>query len=182
MQVKEKYLLLSLLLFLSRDVSAINTLSVTSTIEPSSCTVELTPHTVPLGNIDPTTIVAGDHKLFSGAADHEVTVNTKCPVLGTGTPVITLSGTELSTAEPKLFRDSSSSSQGFGIGIAPIAAPGVAPEWTKLVGNGDHFTATPGTNQTVAVAVGCGSSLDCAANSLMAGSLNATVVFTFAYH
>lgn len=168
----------------SAAASNIGTLDVTADIGAGNCTIEVTPTTLNLGDIDPALLAGLDKKLVNNNHE-EITITPKCTILGDGvkTPNVTLDGDPLgiSGEQKKLFRSTTSHSTGFGVGIATIAATGTQPSWTDLKGKDDKVTIQPGATQRFSVAVGCGATADCSPGSLKAGDLAASVTFTFAY-
>ncbi|WP_329911561.1 fimbrial protein [Serratia quinivorans] len=164
-------------------------LTFTATITPGTCDVATIPATtLPLGSVDPNQL-SGKNQVITGTKPF--TVNLACT--GTGpaaaAPKVTLSGTAMTggTDSKKLFRDTASTSAGFGVAIAPVATPTTAPVWTSLKGNADTLPVTvpPGGSPApiqMAAGVACGSTADCAVATLKAGTLTAGVTFTFAYN
>lgn len=164
------------------------TLNFTATINQGNCDVTTTPATtLALGTVDPATLLGKNQQV---TANKGFTVNLACSGLAPAgaAPKVTLSGAAMTGAgNKKLFRDSTSTSQGFGVAIAKVATATTAPAWADLLGNGDSIPGltlpaggTP-LNIQMAAAVACGSTADCAAASLQAGTLSAAVTFSFAY-
>lgn len=187
----KKYIHLSglCLWFLCHAASAADNAKVdfTATISEGACTVTLpSGSTIDFQAIDPSALI-GQNEKFSTSKDFKV--NVKCTGLGPADakPKLTLTGEVISDAgasaeAKKLFRnDSSSDSKGFGVAIMP----GSTPDWSKILTTngttlvtGDVFA---GTDVSFVSAVACGTTADCAAAKLGAGTLVAAVTFTFAY-
>lgn len=165
------------------------TVNFTANISEGACTVTLPGSSaINFGTIDPATLIGANEQF---ATPTPFNVHVKCSGLGPAdaVPKLTLTGEVISDtgASPdakKLFRtDTGSASKGFGVAIMP----GITPDWSKILTNsattpvtGD-FAGSSGVNVPFISAVACGTTADCGAAKLKAGSLAAAVTFTFVY-
>ncbi|EEZ9682057.1 type 1 fimbrial protein [Escherichia coli] len=144
--------------------------------------------TIQMGSIDPSPLIGTNQNT---TAIHKFAIRAACTGLlnATGTPGIRVSGKTIQSSAGKIFRDDSSSSTGFGIVVAPDKNSGIS--WGDLKGNGDILGFTgfnPGGTGKVnndikmSAAVACGSASECTSQKLKAGSINASIVFSFNYH
>lgn len=101
------------------------------------------------------------------------------------------STTVLAGSSNFLFRDSTSTSTGFGVAIFSKAAADITRNATTdmVASGGTAWTGTAGSagsalNQTITLATGiaCGPASDCTASSLQAGNLKASITFNLVYN
>lgn len=141
------------------------------------------------GRLDPTSLI-GSNWAFLGETDVPVTLSgcAGTPDGGTLPYVdITPSGATQATSVDGLYRDTTSTSRGFGIVMGNVAdvpnlAPGAlvtaAAPRVRLEGAG------AATNKTynLRVGVACGTTGDCAGGNLSPGTLKAMFTLDFKYH
>lgn len=145
---------------------------------------------IALGNVDATPLIGTNQHTTAPTAFR---LRSACKGMGPavpGTPTVTLAGTSLGATvdgSKKLFRSSGSTSSGLGIAVA--TGTGSTITWSNIKGAGDNIPTTltySGTSTAhnndinMLAAVACGTTTDCAAANLGAGTLTAAVTFTLA--
>lgn len=182
-------LMLSLILLLgvSRGATAATsaTTNVTATISPATCDVTAPANiTIPANNA---TALIGKNQILAGHMLLNLTLNCTGVFDVGANPKITVTGEANNPAagsadSKKLFRSSSSISQGFGIALANKAGSTDAA-WADIIAPGESlgFSQTNGPqNKTLQVALACGNTTDCVQDKLKAGALSASMTFTYA--
>lgn len=182
-------LMLSLILLLgmSRGATAATsaTTNVSATILPATCDVTA-PGSIALTSSDGTALI-GKNQVLAGHMPLNLSLNCTGVFEVGANPKITVMGDANSpvggTAESKkLFRSSSSSSQGFAIALANKAGTPDAV-WGDIIEPGASlaFSQVNGPqSKTLQVALACGSTSDCAQDKLKSGALSASMTFTYA--
>ncbi|WNJ82211.1 hypothetical protein RJE46_25065 (plasmid) [Cedecea neteri] len=107
-----------------------------------------------------------------------------------GAPKLTMTAAAgsvvLADSENKLFRDSSSTSRGLGIGIYRVSSPDTSSSKDFFANGTSVQIGAPGVgwsslNQVYGYAAGVSCGSTCAAANLGSGTLKASVIFTFSY-
>lgn len=161
--------------------------AVTCTVQPQDVTVSTA--------IDGTAFI-GTNWRTGGESNLNVTLS-NCAGYGTTgrAPKLTIapSGgtTVLAGSQNFLFRDTSSTSAGFGVAIfsKPVNSSKKNATTDMVANGGAAWVGTAGSggsalNQTIALSTGisCGPTQNCAATSLVAGNLKANITFNLVYN
>ncbi|HBC7422438.1 TPA: type 1 fimbrial protein [Serratia marcescens] len=169
------------------------TITFNITVPAVTCTV--TPQNVTVSaDIDGTAFV---NKAWQTGGEQNLNVGLSCQGNGAAgkLPKLTIapaaSTSVLAGSSDFLFRDSTSTSKGFGVAIFNKAAGSITKNaTTDMVKNGDTaWTGPTGASgadltQTITLSTGiaCGPQANCTPSKLEPGNLKASVIFNFAYN
>lgn len=169
------------------------TLNFTGTIVAGTCDLTA-PATVPLGDADPSSLIGG-HWKYVNLSPFTLTI-TNCVGVGGAnlTPSIQMTGTPSTDpgveASNKWVFKNGGTSKGFGVTLYSVSRTPVAGtdelannDWLDVPNYGKGTTLPAGgTTVDLKAAVACGRDGWCARQYLSAGTLNASLTFTFKYH
>lgn len=169
------------------------TINFTGTIVAGTCDLTAPP-TVSLGDVDPSSLIGG-HWKYVNLQPFTLTITNCVGVGGTNlTPGIQMTGQPSSDpgveADNKWIFKTAGTAKGFGVALYavsgnPKAGTDELPnnDWLKVTNYGKGTTLpTGGTQVNLQAAVACGRPAWCARKNLSAGTIDASLTFTFKYH
>lgn len=165
------------------------TINFTGTIVAGTCNLTA-PATVNLGDVDPTKLISTQWH-YENITPFALQI-TGCTGVGGATmaPEIQITGTlstDMGQGNNWVFKNPASTSKGFGVVLLPASGPYNSDSvtanngWLSIPGFGKGTTPTANTFVHLNAAVSCGRSTWCPRANSAAGTLNASLTFTFAY-
>ncbi|WP_143354928.1 MULTISPECIES: hypothetical protein [unclassified Erwinia] len=177
-----------------------DTTALSWTISTGTCSVDSSAFATNLGGADPSSLIGRN---WQTVLDKPLILKLTCSsgMTGGGRPVVTVAGAVTDSAAPWLFRDAGTgggTSKGFGFVLKKLSeAGGNQPDVEVKQGEQLYVPKDPFDPNTMYYGVGevlngtytiplsagvaCGKTAWCEASKLAAGTVKASVTFTFAY-